>query len=196
MTLALSWAKEEDALIRHRYFKMGGLRLAPYLPGKNRRQITKRAGWLGLRCTSRSSARQASVHLRTVNAQQLAYIAGIVDGDGTVTLNHKPANEVKIIVYNTHLGLLNWLHDVLGVGRVRLSTGRNESIKQNKPCYRWVLTRFSDCYLLAKALLPYAIVKKDRLADVVTFFNNRYAFDVDGGGHKTAVHSSSEVVNE
>ena len=196
MTVALSWAKEEDALICLRYFKMGGLRLAPYLPGRSGRQIVRRAMRLGMRCSSRSSARQATIRLSTVNAQQLAYIAGVIDGDGTVTLNHKPANAVKIIVYNTHLGLLSWLHDVLGVGRVRLSSGHNEKIKQNKPCYRWILTSFSDCYLLAKALLPYAIIKKDKLSDVVAFFDHRYMFDVDGGGHKTAVHDKLEVVNE
>ncbi|KKN24648.1 hypothetical protein LCGC14_0892740 [marine sediment metagenome] len=127
--------------------------------------------------------RQATITLSAVDEKQLAYIAGIFDGEGCVLVRKRAwGNDVRLIVTNTHLGLLNWLRDKLGVGRITPSCGTAET---RKPCYHWELTTSSNCFLLAKALIPYTIVKRDKLLQLVSFMHQEYMFDVDGGGHIT-----------
>lgn len=54
-----------------------------------------------------------------MNAQEKAYIAGIIDGEGTITLSRSHINEMpspKVSVANNSLELLSWIRKTAGTG--------------------------------------------------------------------------------
>lgn len=54
-----------------------------------------------------------------MTSQEKAYLAGIIDGEGTVTLSRAHANEMgspKVSVANNSLQLLNWIKTKTGTG--------------------------------------------------------------------------------
>ena len=62
-----------------------------------------------------------------MNPQEKAYMAGIIDGEGTVTLSRAHANEMpapKVSVANNSLQLLNWIKDKAGSGVIIKRTKR------------------------------------------------------------------------
>lgn len=61
--------------------------------------------------------------VRTLSATDAAYIAGLIDGEGTVTLTRKHLNEnhqlaVSISISNTDLSLLHYVRDAIGAGKI------------------------------------------------------------------------------
>jgi hypothetical protein len=67
----------------------------------------------------------------------LAYLAGVIDGEGTVTLtkNNKrdPFRRISVSVSNTDLDLIEWLHAEFG-GKVRI---RARQKAHYKVAYEW-----------------------------------------------------------
>lgn len=57
--------------------------------------------------------------VKTLNVEEAAYLAGIVDGEGTITLASKNKGQnrrLAITVSNTDRELLEWILKVVGVG--------------------------------------------------------------------------------
>ena len=51
----------------------------------------------------------------------VAYIAGLIDGEGTVTLSHRHRNETRhliVSISNTELPLLDYVLDTIGAGKI------------------------------------------------------------------------------
>lgn len=71
-------------------------------------------------------AKLAYVHpkmseLRTLSAVDAAYVAGIIDGEGTITLvrMHRGENRRPVVsISNTELQLLQYVLTVVGAGRI------------------------------------------------------------------------------
>jgi len=99
------------------------------------------------------------------DARKLAYIAGIVDGEGTISYTHiKNGFREKapfIAIKNTDKNLIDWLVKTLG-GNV--SEGKVR--KGWKTPYRWYKYSTLDVYDLVSVLRPYLIIKKEN-ADLV-----------------------------
>ena len=91
---------------------------------------------------------------------ELAYLAGIIDGEGSFVLHrHKDGYRFasQLQVGNTDVRMLEWIAARFG-GNVRLE--RRSNLK-HKPIYRWV----SDASMLdalITATLPYLICKRDQ----------------------------------
>jgi hypothetical protein len=76
---------------------------------------------------------------RIVNLAERAYIAGIVDGEGTITLTRKHRNNIhspEITVANTDLRLLEWLKERLG-GLIKKKVRK---LPQHSQAYTWIIT--------------------------------------------------------
>ncbi|MGP8035208.1 MAG: LAGLIDADG family homing endonuclease [Steroidobacteraceae bacterium] len=59
--------------------------------------------------------------IRRLTSSEAAYIAGIIDGEGTVTLTrtHRGENRRPIVsISSTELPLLRYVRDVIGAGRI------------------------------------------------------------------------------
>jgi hypothetical protein len=105
--------------------------------------------------------------------QKLAYIAGIIDGDGSIDfiINKKRCREKvapRIRVANTDMKLIRWLVKEIGgyVGGVTV-------VGKNKPCYEWLITGEQNIKSLLYAILPYLIIKKDNVEEISSFYQNK-----------------------
>lgn len=86
-------------------------------------------------------------------ATDLAYIAGIVDGEGCVTKNN---GGWKVQVAMTDRPVIEWLGMIGGTVRERSVTGNRQ------PCWRWLVMRQREVLDLLGALRPYMRVKNAR----------------------------------
>ena len=97
----------------------------------------------------------------------LAYIAGLFDGEGCVSYkqydrkrsNNKkayPTWSIRMEIAMTDKSILVWVHEVLGVGTV------------NPKRYK-----HRDAYLVSCALFPYAHVKLDKIQKIIDHYAAR-----------------------
>lgn len=105
--------------------------------------------------------------LRTYNEltnEEIAYIAGIIDGEGYIGIvKPKPFKQICITISNTDFNLLNWLKAKLGGG-----ISNDKRIRENrKLCRSWQMTRYTNCINLLKKIYPHLIVKKCRVDEIV-----------------------------
>lgn len=97
-----------------------------------------------------------------------AYIAGIIDGEGSIMLqrihkNEHPAPFVSIA--STTLELLEWVKNTVGKGRI--ISKKNYNIEKHKDCYSYVLRR-NDAIQLLNDIYPYLIINtKKKRAELI-----------------------------
>lgn len=111
-------------------------------------------------------------NMKNLPDQTLAYIAGLVDGEGTVTVSrrHKdPARtrewRAKTEVTNTNIEILQWLMDETGIGSVHVSRPTHPN---HKPKGRWMLHGTGAAEFLG-AILPWLRIKKPHAELVLAF---------------------------
>jgi hypothetical protein len=112
---------------------------------------------------------QALVTMKTpmqplASETELAYLAGIIDGEGCVYVPKSTARDLspEVIISNTDMELLAWIQVRFG-GRLREASGRAPMARpRTKVCYelRWRGSTLASGLL--KPVLPYLIVKKPK----------------------------------
>lgn len=91
-----------------------------------------------------------------------AYIAGIIDGEGSIMLQKIHANEYPapcISIASTTLELLNWIKERVGKGTIRKK--KNYNLDKHKNCYSYIL-RHNDAIALLKEVYPYLVIETKR----------------------------------
>lgn len=106
---------------------------------------------------------------RTINAldpASAAYIAGLVDGEGTITLTRLHARENRRLVVsisNNDLGLLTFVLDQVGVGKI---TRKRTYQPQHAPAFAFQLSGRQALSLL-QSIAAYLRSYKARRAELV-----------------------------
>lgn len=103
----------------------------------------------------------------------LAYIAGIIDGDGCITIksavftgSRRRQFQVVVILASTEEWLCQYLRMTFGGGRVRLKQPPTNS--NQRPIWDWrVYSR--EAYGMLKVLLPYLKIKRPQAELAVKF---------------------------
>lgn len=93
-----------------------------------------------------------------MNLAEKAYIAGIIDGEGTVTLTRQHVREMyspEVSVANTNLQLLLWLKEKIG-GYIRKKVRK---LPQHHQAYTWTV-RDNRAISLLKIVEKLLIVKR------------------------------------
>lgn len=68
--------------------------------------------------------------VKTLDPPQAAYVAGLIDGEGTITLSTYHRNEnrrVVVSISNTELPLLEYVLQVIGAGRITKKCTRSDN---------------------------------------------------------------------
>jgi len=99
------------------------------------------------------------------------YVAGMIDGEGTVTVlkyRNRKRNiiryEPRIFIDNTNIDLLKKIREICGCGSLYKQTSKKQESRQN-PLYRLSLS--SDCLRsILPQILPYLICKR-RQAEIL-----------------------------
>ena len=110
----------------------------------------------------------------------MAYIAGIVDGEGSITygqrFEHRKGKpraykywNIRIEVAMTHKETIEFLHQALGCGHVNI---RPKMSHQNFDQWRWRCSH-RDALEVAKAILPFAKTKKKQLQNIVNHYEDK-----------------------
>lgn len=110
----------------------------------------------------------------TLTVEERAYIAGILDGEGTIGFtNHRTKYTAsKIYSYwlpsvsfsNTNKALMDWLHQKL---KGSLCQANHHRKPQHSPCWALHLRGNLQVKKLLIVLLPYLIVKKEKAVEVL-----------------------------
>lgn len=110
--------------------------------------------------------------------EQIAYLAGIIDGEGTFYIGQEAKNcksfNSRIVVVNTSKSLIDWIHFTFG-GMVYSRT--NTKNPNWKVKYEWVCKK-SEILLLCDMILPYLVCKKKQAEIMIEF---RKTFNVPRG---------------
>lgn len=104
--------------------------------------------------------------MKNYTISQLAYLAGIIDGEGSIYIGNFSSNPItgnpyyqtNMEVTNTEESLIIWLIDNFG-GRRCNYTAKQTPKNSRRTVYRWIISG-EDLTELCHLLLPYLIIKK------------------------------------
>ena len=107
----------------------------------------------------------------------LAYCAGLFDGEGCVTLSKDGDTNyrLRLKITSTDYAVLTWLQEHFG-GSINLS--RKES-EYNKEAWDWVC-KVEDQVVFLFGILPYTIIKRAQIIEALN-----YLFEKQNGGKLT-----------
>ena len=116
-----------------------------------------------------------------IRESDIAYIAGLFDGEGSVDFKRRKEKRGKYItnamnitmrIEMTDQSILRWVHEVLKVGTVR-KRNRSPSVKPHWKD-RWTYTvRHRDAYYLSCLLYPYAHVKLEKIHQIINHYDGK-----------------------
>jgi len=98
-----------------------------------------------------------------------AYLGGIIDGEGCVQIGKSTWNgrfyyRCQVEVTSTDHALIFWLHDIAGG-----SVGQHTANHAWKEAWRWTLSASHDVLTLLNLVLPYSIIKEERIKLAIRF---------------------------
>jgi hypothetical protein len=125
-----------------------------------------------------------------ISSEDIAYIAGLFDGEGSIHFKRGPekkkkhkgkgyrvSNSMRISmeISMTDEMVIRWVHEILAVGTVirRDIKGKTKSGGKFKTQWRWRCT-FRDCYYVCRLLWPHAKVKLPKLEKVIDHYEPEY----------------------
>lgn len=108
-----------------------------------------------------------------MNKEKLSYLAGIIDGEGSISIEIQSKSirhnrkcdyySLRLMVVNTHLPLLEWIQNNFG-GTIR----KRKKYENRRQCYRWNLCSHKAAQVL-KECYPYLIIKKNHAHVFIDF---------------------------
>jgi len=114
-------------------------------------------------------------HTSTLDPLELAYIAGLFDGEGNICAQgarqkHYSRN-ISVVIGMTNQDVLLWIHSKILNSRFYTYSEPKEGHQQ---VYRWALNKHDDVLNFLKALLPYLIVKHIQAKTAISFLEEKY----------------------
>ena len=97
---------------------------------------------------------------------EAAYIAGLIDGEGTITLTRKHRDEnrqLAITISNTERQLLEYVLDTIGAGKI---TGKRITSERHTPSFTYALYNRQALNLLEQ-IHPYLRTYKVRRSSII-----------------------------
>lgn len=135
-----------------------------------------------------------------------AYLAGLIDGEGTVTITHHRQHgrekfQYKPFVYvtNTDLPLIEFLQKTFGGS---ITKNNKKKSPRHKPCHAWRVMSLDGIRIVLENTMPYLVIKKERALLLLRFISLRQGAQVKGGHYKSygieegIIHEKIKVMNQ
>ena len=106
--------------------------------------------------------------VKQLNGTEKAYIAGMVDADGYITMGTKKQPQIGIT--NSCKRMLDWISEIIGHGKIE-HKGYNE--KTQKTTYVWRLCGMASIKCLLEQISPYLKIKKDKAKKVIQYASSQ-----------------------
>ena len=121
---------------------------------------------------------------------ELAYIAGLFDGEGSIHIKRAPEKKKKhkgkpgyrmsnsmrlsMEITMTDQSVLIWVHEILGVGTLTKKPRKGRRVDGTKYLmqYRWRCT-FRDAFYVCCLLFPYAHTKLAKIQQVIDHYTDK-----------------------
>ena len=120
---------------------------------------------------------------------EIAYIAGLFDGEGSIHYKRGPEKKKKhkgkgyrmsnslrlsMEITMTDQSVLLWVHEVLGVGTLTKKPRKGRRVDGTKYLmqYRWRCT-FRDAYYVCLLLWPHAHTKLEKIQQVIDHYSDK-----------------------
>jgi len=101
--------------------------------------------------------------------EMMAYIAGLIDGDGHIGMRSREEGYVPLIqLHNSVRQMPEYLKKVFG-GTLASDKPRKEG---NRLVWKWMLQGKEGCRMCSKRILPYLILKQDSAREILEFLEN------------------------
>lgn len=101
---------------------------------------------------------------------EAAYLAGIIDGEGTVFLARSGKRRtVRLSFYSTCREIVDWAHSRIG-GSIVFHPSRHV---QHADGWEWRVHSLSHAARVARAVLPYSIIKCKKLEAMISYCEHR-----------------------
>ena len=111
----------------------------------------------------------------------IAYVAGLFDGEACFTIKQRMKKRGKYPAYNTwdirievnmtEQSIIRWVHEFLGVGTFsKKPPGKGQLGKKMQ--YRW-RCGFRDAYYVCCLLFPYAHVKLPKIQQIIAHYSKK-----------------------
>lgn len=114
-----------------------------------------------------------------MNNTDLAYIAGLIDGEGTITINRHRNKSKRGWVYqpcvsisNTVPSLCMWVQSVTGMGNVNSKDYKNRNKRYRLP-WVWQVFNMEEIVVLLTKLIPFLKLKREQALLLVRFCEER-----------------------
>lgn len=137
-----------------------------------------------------------------MNKKVLAYIAGLLDGEGCVLLRKgKPRGEgynpdyiPYVDISNTYAPVLFWIKEQIGHGCIATAQDKRRNSKLMFKLY----FSYKQAYLLLKAVLPFLQIKREQAKLLILFYEYKQGLGATRKGkHRPKQYlDKAEVVRE
>ena len=118
-----------------------------------------------------------------MNGTDVAYIAGLFDGEGCVSykqyMRKRPHNkkayptwQIRLEIAMTDKSILIWVNEMLGVGTVGEKRYKTKYTKGWKKQWRWRCSH-RDAFKVCCLLFPYAHVKLGEIQKIIQHYSER-----------------------
>ena len=170
MSAGIHWTPEEDQVLRRHYPTSTNAEIEALLPNRPLHGIKVRASRLGLQ-------KQLAFHemgmpftgsvIGHLPETEKAYLAGIVDGEGCITLHRRspqgknnPVYALFVEISNTSPALKKWLDERFpDKTYYRFITKAQPHHKQG---YEWVLSGNRQVMVFLREIVPYLVIKREQ----------------------------------
>tara|TARA_R100001440_G_scaffold61400_1_gene81324 strand:- start:60 stop:494 length:435 start_codon:yes stop_codon:yes gene_type:complete len=123
------------------------------------------------------------------SSEDIAYIAGLFDGEGSIYYARRPerkkkhkgkgyrisnAQRISMEITMTDQSVLIWVHEILGVGTLRKKPRKGFRVDGTKYLmqYKWRCT-FRDAYYVCCLLYPYAHTKLEKIQTIIDHYSGK-----------------------
>lgn len=119
---------------------------------------------------SADTFREPSV--RVMGRDDWAYLAGIIDGEGSLSIRTANGDKVypRIKITQVDEGFLRQLHNKWGVGTFREYSGESNELS-SRQSYIWRISSKSEVRWILDGCLPYLRLKKDRALECLSYID-------------------------
>ena len=168
------WTKDEIDTLKRLWHDLPASELSQKYIKRTPMAIKLKAMQLKLKTDRRLRLRRSWDVLRVnpykrLSPRDKAYIAGIVDGEGFLTLD-KGHDCWRLGIVNTHRPLIDWLCSKIIYSRLN----NREHIPGNKQAWLCYIAGNIRVMALLEVLMPFLIVKKEKAREVIKHVYNRY----------------------
>lgn len=168
MSAARYWTPKEEQSLRDYYPTATRADLSRIFPDRPLRAVAVKA--CKLRISKRPEFKECGIPFDSsvighLSESEKGYLAGIMDGEGTISFCRKRNTSGRYVyrltvsIANTSCNLLTWLKESLpGSAHFIRPDGHNHYGK--KPCYHWILSGNRQCLVFLRELSPYMVIKQ------------------------------------